>query len=213
VSRAIFLHPNCLTKEQVVLTEDFVIVDVNSPSWSAVRPYVEAALRLEQNEGPSVWHGWDKQRIDAFLQQLPSPCSLLVAVWEAEDAVEYDEKGQDAPEVLALGCVCEVVAGKVRSIRTFESLQDEDLPPLEELEPGYEHAFELMRVVRRLVASVAWGLFTDKQTWNEWIFQEGDKSLPYDNDGIVVDKGKLLTELAQQGRCVLMGSQTAHHRL
>jgi hypothetical protein len=107
--------------------------------------------------------------------------------------------------VLILGCVCEVVAGEVRSIRTFESLQDDDLPPLEELEPGYQHAFELMRVVRRLVAPVAWGLFTDKHTWDEWIFTE-------DNDGITVDKGKLLTELTQQGRCVLMGSQTSHHR-
>jgi hypothetical protein len=191
-------------EEQVVLTEDFVIVDVNSPSWSAVRPYVDAALRLEQHEGPPVWHGWDKQQIDAFLQRLPSPCSLLIAVWEAEDVVESDGKGQGVREVLALGCVCEVVAGEVRSIRTFESLQDDDLPPLEELEPGYEHALELMRVVRRLVAPVAWGLFTDRQTWNEWIFQEGDKTLPY-------DKGKLLAELAQQGRCVLMGSQTAHH--
>jgi hypothetical protein len=195
-----------------VLTEDFLIIDPNSPSWSAIRPYVEAVFRLEQNEGSSVWHGWDKQQIDAFLQQLPSPCSLLVAVWETEeDAVASDIQGSNAREVLVLGCVCEVVAGEVRSIRTFESLQDDDLPPLEELEPGYQHAFELMRVVRKLVAPVAWGLFTDKQTWNEWIFQERDKSLLYDNDGTAVNKGKLLAELAQQGRCVLMGSQTAHH--
>jgi len=194
-----------------VLTEDFVIVDVNSPSWSAVQPYVEAAFRLEQNEGSSVWHGWDKRQIDTFLQQLPSPCSLLVAVWESEEAVEDDGKGQGTQEALILGCVCEVVGGEVRSIRTFESLQGDDLPPLAELEPGFEHAFELMRVVRRLVAPVAWGLFTDKQTWNEWIFQEGGKSLSSDNDGITIDKGELLAELAQQGRCVLMGSQTTHH--
>jgi hypothetical protein len=107
--------------------------------------------------------------------------------------------------------VCEVVAGEVRSIRTFESLQDDALPPLAELELGYQHAFELMRVVRRLVAPVAWGLFTDKQTWNEWIFQEGGQPLPYANDGIIIDKGELLTELAQQGKCVLLGSQTTHH--
>ncbi len=195
-----------------MLAEDFIVFDANSPSWSAIRPYVEAALRLEQNEGPSIWHGWDKQQIDAFLQRLPSPCSLLIAVWETEGTVERDGRGldpsldggQSTREVLILGCVCEVVAGEVRSIRTFESLQDDDLPPLRELEPGYQHAFELMRVVRRLVAPVAWGLFTDKQTWNEWIFTE-------DNDGITVDKGKLLTELAQQGRCVLMGSQISHH--
>ena len=59
--------------------------------------------------------------------------------------------------MLILGCVCEVVAGEVRSIRTFESLQDDDLPPLAGLEPGYQHAFELLRVVRKLIAPVAWG--------------------------------------------------------
>lgn len=187
-----------------MLTEDFVIVDVHSPSWGAVRPYVEAALQLEQDEGSAVWHGWHKPQVDAFLRGLPSPCSLLVAVWETEDAVEYAGKGQDPREVLVLGCVCEVVAGEVRSVRTFESLQGDDLPPLEELEPGFEHAFELLHVVRRLVAPVAWGLFTDRQTWHELVFSAG-------NDGIVVDKGELLTELAQQGRCVLMGSQTTHH--
>jgi len=191
-----------------VLAEDFTIIDPNSPSWSAIRPYVEAVLRLEQNEGPSTWHRWGKQQIDTFLQKLPSPCSLLMAVWEAEDAVESDSGEQAASlheqstrEMFVLGCVCEVVAGEVRSIRTFESLHDDDLPPLAELEPGYQHAFELMRVVRKLVAPVAWGLFTDKQTWNELIFTE-------DSDGVSVDKGELLTGLAQQGRCVLLGSQT-----
>jgi hypothetical protein len=208
-----------------VLAEDFIVVDVNSPSWGAIRPYVEAALRLEQNEGPSIWHGWDKQQIDTFLQRLPSPCSLLVAVWETEDAVELDGKGnapsldrQSMREMLILGCVCEVVAGEVRSIRTLESLQDDDLPPLEELEPGYQHAFELMRVVRKQVAPVAWGLFTDKQAWNEWIFQQGDSrdgACPRPDGACPplhpYNKGELLTELAQQGRCVLMGSQTSHH--
>ena len=198
-----------------MLTQDFVIVDVNSPSWSAVRPFVEAALRLEQGEdGSSSWHGWDRRQIEGFLQGLPSPCSLLVAVWDTEGAGrgEDEEQGasseeQSAREVLALGCVCEVVGGEVRSVRTFESLQDEDLPPLEELEPGYEHALALMRVVRRLVAPVAWGLFTDRQTWNEWVLQD----CPSGNDSVGVDKGKLLAELALQGRCVLMGSQTSHH--
>jgi len=197
-----------------MLSEDFVIVDVNSPSWSALRPYVEAALRLDQREGPSVWHGWDKEQIEAFLQGLPSPCSLLVAVWEMEETIEGDERllgEQSTREMLFLGCVCEVVAGEVRSIRTFEALQDKDLPPLEELEPGYQHAFELMRVVRKLVAPVAWGLFTDRQTWNEWVFQAKSKDPSSDNDGIAVDKGELLTALAQQGKCVLMGSQTNHH--
>lgn len=200
-----------------MLTEDFVIVDVDSPSWSAVRPFVEAALWLEQDEEGSLsWYGWDRRQIEAFLRGLPSPCSLLVAVWETERAVGVgdesgEQEGEDTREVLVLGCVCEMVGGEVRSVRTFESLQGDDLPPLGELEPGYEHAFEVMRVVRRLVAPVAWGLFTDKQTWDEWVFQEGNKSFSYENDGGRVDKGKLLAELAQQGRCVLMGSQTSHH--
>jgi hypothetical protein len=201
-----------------VLAEDFVIVDANSPSWSTIRPYVEAALRLEQNEGPPVWHGWDRQQINTFLAGLPSPCTLLVAVWEGEDAVEYDSReqksvsdGDAATDAISsplpsfvLGCVCEVVVGEVRSIRTFESLQDENLPRLDELVPDYQHAFELMRVVRKLVAPVAWGLFTDRPTWNEWVFAANSAGIP-------VDKGKLLTDLAQQGRCVLMGSQTTHH--
>jgi hypothetical protein len=187
-----------------VLAEDFVVVDANSPSWGAVRPYVEAALRLEQSRGSLFWHGWDKQHIDAFLQRLPSPCALMVAVWENTDEVEGNTNQQSAREILMFGCVCEVVAGEVRSMRTFESLHDDNLPPLEALEPGYQHAFELMRVVRGLVAPVAWALFTDKQTWNEWIFAEG-------NARIALDKGELLTELAQQGRCVLMGTQTTHH--
>jgi len=198
------IFPDCEAKEQILLAEDFVIVDPNTPSWSAIRPYVEAVLRLEQNEGPSIWHGWDKQQVETFLQGLPSPCALLVAVWETEDDAGRDSHDQSVREMLVLGCACEVVAGEVHSVRTFESLQNDDLPPLEELEPGYEHAFELMRVVRRLIAPVAWGLFTNKQTWNEWIFTES-------NDGIPFDKGKLLTELAQQGKCVLMGSQTTHH--
>ena len=58
------IFPDCEAKEQILLAEDFVIVDPNTPSWSAIRPYVEAVLRLEQNEGPSIWHGWDKQQVE-----------------------------------------------------------------------------------------------------------------------------------------------------
>jgi hypothetical protein len=203
-----FLRPHCLTKEKIiVLAEDFVVVDANSLSWSAVRPYVEVALRLEQNEDSFTWHGWDKQHIDTFLHRLPSPCTLLVAVWDEVDAVEEKKDEQSTREILMLGCVCEVAAGEVRSVRTFESLHDDHLPPLEELEPGYQHALELMRVVRGLVAPVAWALFTDKQTWNDWIFTEDTN----DTTGSTFDKGELLAQMAQQGRCVLMGSQTTHH--
>jgi hypothetical protein len=187
-----------------VLAEDFVVVDVNSPSWSAIRPYVEAALQLEQNEASFTWHGWDKHHIDAFLQSLPSPCTLLVAVWEDADEVAGNSDLQSTQEMLTIGCVCEVVAGAVHSIRTFEALQDDNLPPLEVLEPGYQHAFELMRVAAKLVAPVAWALFTDKRTWHDWIFVES-------NHEVTIDKGELLTALVQQGRCVLMGTQTTHH--
>ena len=187
-----------------MLAEDFVVVDVNSPSWSAVRPYVEAALQLEQNEGSFAWHGWDKHYIGAFLQHLPSPCALMVAVWEDTNEVGGVSNQQTTQEALVLGCVCEVIAGEVHSVRTFASLRDNNLPPLEALEPGYQHAFELLRVAGKLVAPVAWALFTDKRTWHEWIFTEN-------NHGRSVDKGELLTELTQQGRCVLMGTQTTHH--
>ena len=78
-----------------MLAEDFIVFDASPPLWNAMRPYVEAVLRLEQNEGPPIWHGWDKQQIDAFLQRLPSPCSLLVAVWETVGAVEHGGRGQD----------------------------------------------------------------------------------------------------------------------
>ncbi len=54
------------------------------------------------------------------------------------------------------------------------------------------------------MSPVAWALFIEKPTWDEWLFADG-------NDGAVVNKGKLLATFARQGRCVLMGSQTAHH--
>jgi hypothetical protein len=52
---------------------------------------------------------------------------------------------------------------------------------------------------------VAWALFIEKMAWDEWLFAGGD-------DGTVVNKGELLASFARQGCCVLMGSQTTHHR-
>ena len=183
-----------------MLAEDLVVLDGESPLWSAVRPLLEAALLLEQRDDSYAWHGWKKGQIDRFLQRLPEHCSLLVGVWQEEGM-------QAQQEELVLGCVCEVMAGEVCSIRTFAALTDQSLPPVEQLEPGYQHALDLMRAARLEVAPVAWALFTDKVTWDEWLFSKGDE-----NTGVhEIDKGTLLAAFASQGRCVLMGSQSAQH--
>jgi hypothetical protein len=91
-------------------------------------------------------------------------------------------------------------------------LTSSGLKPTKELEPGFEDALEIMRAARAQVAPVAWALFTDKMTWNEWVFAiaENDRKDNGVSDN-VMDKGELLATFARQGRCVLMGSQTAHH--
>ncbi len=153
-------------------------------------------MRLEQDDS-YTWHGWSKAQITAFLKQLPVHCTVLGGVWSVATNEQQQEK-------LVFSCVCEVVHGEVQTIRTFEALTDADLPLYEDLEPGFEHALEIMRVVRQTIAPVAWALFTDKNTWDEWL---------YTGDGQIVDKGSLLASLAQQGRCVLMGSQAQHDHL
>ncbi len=183
-----------------MLAEELLVFDADSELWPAVRPLLNIALRLESYDDTYVWHGWNKEQIHQFLQRLPTPCTLVVGVWEME-AEEHTALGHES---LILGCVCEVVGGQVCSIRTFEALTDANLPSVEELEPGFEHAREIMRVVQTQVAPVAWALFTDKKTWDEWLFGDG-------NEGQAVDKGTLLASFARQGRCVLMGSQTAHY--
>lgn len=180
-----------------MLAEEFIVLDAESSLWNAARPLLEAALQLEQNDDTYSWHGWTKKQIEAFLQRLPEHCSLLVGVWQENDV-------QALQETLTQGFVCEVKAGKICSLRTFAALVDEHLPPLEQLEPGYQHALELMRVARIQVAPVAWAIFTDKTTWDEWLLSEAES-------GEETDKGALLSIFARQGRCVLMGSQTAHH--
>ena len=185
-----------------MLAEELSVLDANAPLWNAARSLLDIAFRLEQSDETYAWHGWNKQQIDHFLQRLPSRCTLLVGVWETMlDGEEISSQGREA---LVLGFVCEVVEGEVCSLRTFEALSDARLPPIQELEPGFEHARELMRSVKTQIASVAWALFTDKATWDEWLFAEG-------NENIFIDKGELLAELARQGRCVLMGTQTIQH--
>lgn len=183
-----------------VLAEELEIIDANEPLWLAARPFLDAALRLEQSGEDYLWHGWNKRQITHFLATLPQVCSLVVGVWE----VREDEGGIEERETLVLGVVCAVIAGEVRSIRTFAALTEADMGGKKQWEPGFEDAMEIMRAARTQVAPVAWALFTDKATWNEWIFT-GDE----EERGI--DKGELLARFARQGRCVLMGSQTAHH--
>ncbi len=189
-----------MLEERSVFAEELVVLDADSPLWNALQPLLNAALGLEQHDETYVWHGWKKTSVAAFLRSLPIHCSLLIGVWDVEESfISYEQDIQEQ-ETLIVGCVCEVLDGEVCSVRTFDALAD--IPPVEQLEPGIPHALELMRVARAQVAPVAWALFTDKKTWDEWLFTENDEG---------VDKGDLLASLAQQGRCVLMGSQTKHH--
>jgi len=196
-----------------VFVEEFVVVDSDSVLWDAVRPLLLAALRLEQNDEGYVWHGWKKYAITEFLQGLPDHCTLMAGVWGTLSGAGDEEEGEVAEEreVLVLGSVCEVLKGEICSICTFEALADSsaDLPPLAELDPGFEHAAKLMSIVKAQIAPVAWALFTDKPTWDAWIF--GDTS--NGNSDVALDKGEALAQLARQGRCVLMGNQAAHHQL
>jgi hypothetical protein len=194
-----------------VLAEELEVLDAASPLWNAVRPLLDIALRLEQSDESYVWHGWNKEQISSFLKRLPPTCSLVVGVWEivsVGNAMKVQEKCEEREECesLALGVVCGVVNGEVCSIRSFDGLTEFGLKAVEHLEPGVDDAVEIMRVVRTNVAPVAWALFTDKVTWDEWLFAGGD-------EGGIVDKGEILTSLARQGRCVILGSQTNHGHL
>lgn len=185
-----------------MLAEELVVLDGDGLLWREVRPLLDAALRLEQNDDAYTWHGWSKQQINTFLKNLPSHCSLIVGVWETV----AEGEGDDAEELerLRLGFVCEVVEGEVCSVSTFESFLRAGLKPIQQLEPGAEDALEVMRLTRLEVAPVAWALFTEKAMWDEWLFASGD-------DGAVIDKGELLASFARMGRCVLMGDQAGHH--
>lgn len=180
-----------------MLAEELLVLDADTPLWNAARPLLQAALRLEQGDDASSWHGWRKKAIETFLQELPAHCALLVGVWETTT------EGQD---VLIVGCICEVRKGQICTVCTFEALTDADLPAVKAMEPGIEHAQALMQATRKQIAPVAWALFTDRATWDEWLFASGDNET-------MIDKGELLATLAHQGRCVLMGGQAALHHL
>jgi hypothetical protein len=186
----------------IVLAEELVVIDGDSQLWHTARPLLNAALRLEQNDDTYSWHGWGKEQIHIFLKNLPPLSSLVLGVWETVPGVE--DESEQTREELRLGIVCEVVESEVRSIRTFEALTAAGLKPINELEPGIDDALEIMRVARTQIAPIAWALFIEKAAWDEWLFAEG-------RDGAVIDKGDVLASLARQGRCVILGSQVAHH--
>ena len=188
-----------------MLAEELVVHDADSTLWQVAKPLLEIAWKLEQSDATYSWHGWRKDRIDAFLAHLPRHCSLMVGAWRSEKLALIDSTPQTT-DILVLGLVCEIEAAEICSLRTFAALTDAHLPPVQALEPGYQHALELMRVAREQVAPVAWALFTDEDTWNEWILDDRETA-----EG-EVDKGTLLTLFAQQGRCVLLGSQTIEQR-
>ncbi|HCI80187.1 MAG TPA: hypothetical protein DHW02_10910 [Ktedonobacter sp.] len=183
-----------------MIAEELVILDPDAALWQAVRPLLTIALNIEQRE-EYVWHGWSKSQITNFLAHLPQHVALVVGVWSTHP----DEQDR---EQLQAGFVCEVHDGQVHTIRTFEALQGDDVPPISELEPGADHALAIMRSVRTQVAPVAWALFTDKATWDEWLTLDEHGR---DAGQEPVDKGALLMTFARQGRCVLMGSQVRQY--
>ncbi len=185
-----------------MFAEEFFVQDADSLLWKEARPLLNAALKLAQQNGQSIWHGWQKQHITTFLQNLPPHCALLVGVWQTEES----PRDELAHEQLVLGLVCEVLHGEIHSLRTFEALVDANLPAISSLEPGFEHARELLQATKREVAPVAWAIFTDLPTWQEWLFSEGSAEQ-------ALDKSELLASLARQGRCVLMGSRAMHHHI
>lgn len=182
-----------------MLAEELLIIDGDTPLFRPLRPLVDSALRLDRYDAAYSWHGWNKAQIKRFLGSLPSPCSLVIGVWET---VPGDGETMEQ-EKLVLGCVCEVRNGEVQTIRTFEALAQEGLKAVDQLEPSIEDALEIMRAART-IAPVAYALFIEKSAWDEWLFICPE-------DGGVVDKGEALAEIARAGRCVLMGSQIAGH--
>jgi hypothetical protein len=190
-----------LRAEKVVIAEELLVLDADAPLWRAARPLLDIVLRIEQHEQAYSWHGWRKELVDAFLNKLPPHCCLVLGVWEIVPATATDLE----QEVMALGLVCEVVEGVICSIRTFEALTAAGLKPIRELEPGIQDALEIMRLARLQVAPVAWALFTDKLTWDDWLYADS----PVEG---CIDKAALLAQFARQGRCVLLGDQSTRSR-
>lgn len=178
-----------------MLAEELRVLNGEDTLWRTARPLLDAVLRMERADETFVWHGWQKSQINTFLASLPSPCSLVVGAWDT-----LADETQQVQDKLVLGIVCAVEQGEIRSLSTFTSLVSAGLKPIEELEIGMEDALEIMHYARRQVGPVAWALFLEKATWDEWILAEA-------HEGGAVDKGKLLDEFIEAGRCVVMGSR------
>ncbi len=186
-----------------MLAEELTVLDADSPLWSTARPLLDVALQLEQQGETFSWHGWDRRQVNQFLASLPPRCTLVVGVWDIFQEVVDEAAEHVVHELLTIGLVCEVLDGVIHSIRTFNALLDAGLKPVEQLEPGIEDATEILRVVRTVITPAAWALFTDRATWNEWVYAS-------DDEGHGMNKGELLATFARQGRCVLLGGQTHH---
>jgi len=180
-----------------VLAKELIVFDSDSPLWQPVSTLLDVALRFDQNDETFSWNGWRKQPIRDFLNSLPSPSSLVAGVWETIP----EKEGSPECENLVIGLICEIINGEVCSVRTFDAFTFGGLKSSNQLEPGIDDAREIIRQTEKLVAPVAWALFTEKSTWDEWLFIS-------EEDGTVVDKGQQLATFTRQGRCVLMGSQT-----
>src|SRR5579884_1418287 len=105
--------------ENEVLAEELLIVDGDARLWQAARPLLDVALRMEQGDESFVWHGWNRQQIERFLAQLPSPSSRVEGVGESIAAEEEEQRPGRAR--LIVGRVGEVVEGGGRTIRACEA--------------------------------------------------------------------------------------------
>lgn len=183
-----------------LLAEELIVFDSDSPLWLSTRSLLDIALRFDQHGETYSWNGWNKQQIRDFLNSLPSRSSLVVGVWETIP----EKDGNLEYESLVIGFICEIIESEVCSVRTFDALTIAGLKPSKQLEPGVDDAREIIRLTEQLVAPVAWALFMEKSTWDEWLFTAGD-------NGVLINKGELLATFARQGRCVLMGRQTLYN--
>jgi hypothetical protein len=184
----------------ILIAEEFIVIDKDSPLWLSASSILDNVICFEQNDEGYSWNGWNKKQLQRFLNSLPARSSLIVGVWETK----IEKEGSPECEKLVIGLVCEVNNGEVSSMRTFDALTVGGLKPSDQLEPGIEDAREIIRYTEKLVAPVAWALFTEKSTWDGWLLASLDASM-------VVDKGQQLATFAQQGRCVIMGNQAKYH--
>lgn len=183
-----------------MLAEEFKVIDSDSTLWLSSNSLLDIVRRFEEQNEAYSWNGWNNQQIRNFLQSLPARSSIVVGVWET--IAEKD--GSAESEKLVIGLICEVIHGEVYSIRTFDALSSDGLKPSNQLEPGIDDARKIILYTEKLVAPVAWALFTEKTTWDELLFSSVD-------NGTVVDKAQQLAALIHQGRCVIMGNKTKYH--